>query len=290
MTFARKRIDVKLRLGTGTFGNTGANTVTLTGLRVRAEMKATGGDAMPNLSMKVYGLPQDMMNQLTSIGFINSGMRNNSVIVAAGDDGSALTTVFSGTIWQAWADYDEMPSACLNVTANGGGLASLKPVNAISFQGSASVAGIMQGLAQTMGFGFENNGVTAVLQNPYFPGTALQQMRACARAANIYAQIDRDVLAIWPKDGCRGGEVPVISAATGMIGFPKFSSNGIQAATLFNPALKNGGLVQIQSSLTPANGTWCAFQVMHSLESETPNGHWFSSFLAIPQSASGVES
>ena len=282
MSFARKRIDITFRLGTGTFGNSGANTITVTGLRTHVDAKATGGDAMPNLALKIFGLPPGMMNQLTSIGFVNSGMRNNSVIVAAGDDGSALTTVFSGTIWQAWADYDQMPEVCLNVTANGGGLASLKPVNALSFQGTADVASIMQGLAQTMGFGFENNGVNVKLQNPYFAGTALAQMRACARAANIYAQIDRDVLAIWPKNGSRGGEVPVISAATGMIGFPKFSSNGIQVATLFNPSLRIGQRIQLQSSLTPACGTWEVFGLAHSLDSETPNGHWFSSFLAIP--------
>ena len=34
MSFTRKRIDVTISLGTGTFGETGANTVTLTGLRV----------------------------------------------------------------------------------------------------------------------------------------------------------------------------------------------------------------------------------------------------------------
>lgn len=283
MTFARKRIDLTFRLGTGTFGNTGANTVTVTGLRVHAEAKATGGDAMPNLSLKVFGLPQDMMNQLTSIGLINSGMRNNSIIVAAGDDGSTLATVFEGTIWQAWADYDQMPAACLNVTANGGGLASLQPVAAISFQGTADVAGIMQGLAQTMGFGFENNGVDVKLQNPYFPGTALAQMRACARAANIYAQIDRNVLAIWPKNGQRGTDVPVVSAATGMVGYPKYSGNGIQISTLFNPSLRIGQMVQVQSSLLPANGQWEVMQIMHSLDSETPNGHWFSSFIAIPK-------
>jgi hypothetical protein len=282
MTFARKRIDLTFSLGTGTFGNSGANTITVTGLRVHAELKATGGDAMPNLALKVFGLPQDMMNQLTSIGFINSGMRNNSIIVAAGDDGSALTTVFSGTIWQAWADYDQIPEVCLNVTANGGGLASLKPVGALSFRGTADVASIMQGIAQTMGLGFENNGVNVKLQNPYFPGTALAQMRACARAANIYAQIDRGVLAIWPKSGYRGSDVPIISAETGMIGYPKFSSSGIQVATLFNPALKNGGRAQVQSSITAACGIWTTVQVAHSLDSETPNGHWFSTFLAVP--------
>jgi hypothetical protein len=284
MSFARKRIDLTFSLGTGTFGNSGANTITVTGLRVRVDAKATGGDAQPTLAMKVFGLPQDMMNQLTTVGLINQGMRNNnSVLVAAGDDGSTLSTVFSGDINQSWADYDEIPTVCLNVMGTAGALANLKPVAALSFQGTADVASIMQRLAQTMGLGFENNGVNAKLQNPYFSGTALAQMRACARAANIYAQIDRGVLAIWQKNGQRGTDVPIVSADNGMVGFPKFSSNGIQVSTLFNPSLRIGQMVQVQSSLLPANGQWEVMQIGHSLDSETPNGHWFSSFMAIPK-------
>jgi hypothetical protein len=283
MAFAKKRIDLTISLGTGQFGDSGANTVTLTGLRTSIEAQSYGGDAQPQLSLKVYGLSQSMMNQLTTIGFVNSAIRfKNAVQVAAGDDGGVMSTLYNGTISQVWADFNSIPDVCLNINSVTGLAANLKPVGALSYQGATDVATIMQTIANTMGIGFENHGVSVQLSAPYLPGTALAQMRSCARAADINAQIDRDVLIIWPKSGARGTDVTLVSPSSGMVGFPTFSSNGLNVRTLFNPSLKIGGKIQIQSSLTPACGTWRIAQLSHSLESETPNGRWFSTILAQP--------
>lgn len=282
MTLSRKRIDVTISLGTGQFGDTGANTVTITGARVHAGIQVFGGEAMPQLQLRIFGQPLERMNQLTTIGPINSAiMFNNSVLVAAGDD-SSMQTVYSGTIWEAWAEFQGVPEVPLNIVGLGGLAASLKPVGALSYTGSADVATIMQTLAETMGLAFENNGVSVQLSNPYFPGTALAQVRACARAADIYYAIDRGTLAIWPKNGARQGDAVLISPETGMVGYPSFASNGLTLTTLFNPAIKPGGVVQVDSSLQVARGQWTVLQVQHSLQSETPNGQWFTQILAVP--------
>lgn len=282
MTLSRKRIDVTISLGTGQFGDTGANTVTITGARVHAGIQVFGGEAMPQLQLRIFGQPLERMNQLTTIGPINSAiMFNNSVLVAAGDD-SSMQTVYSGTIWEAWAEFQGVPEVPLNIVGLGGLAASLKPVGALSYNGAADVATIMQTLADTMGLAFENNGVSVQLSNPYFPGTALAQVRACARAADIYYAIDRGTLAIWPKNGARQGDAVLISPETGMVGYPSFASNGLTLTTLFNPAIKPGGVVQVDSSLQVARGQWTVLQVQHSLQSETPNGQWFTQILAVP--------
>lgn len=289
MTFSRKRIDVTLSLGTGQFGADGSNTVTLSGLRVKALIQAAPGDAMPAAQVQIFGLPLDMVNQLTSVGLVNAAVRlQNTMLIAAGDDETGLTTVYDGTISESWGQFEGMPDVPLNVIAVAGLAASLKPVNAISFQGQADVATIMSRLAQTMGFAFENNGVQVQLANPYFPGTALAQARACARAADIYMTIDRGTLAIWPKNVARAqqGDTPLISVATGMVGYPAFSSNGIALTTLFNPHIKPGGQVQVQSSLPIANGVWLVSEVAHTIESETPNGQWFTRVLGKPMNSS----
>lgn len=285
MSFTKKRIDVTISLGTGQFGESGANTVTLSGLRVQALIQAAPGDAMPAAQVRIFGLPLEMMNQLTSVGLVNAAVRlQNTLLLAAGDDETGMTTVYDGTISESWGQFESMPDVPLNVIAVAGLAASLKPVDAISFQGQADVATIMQGLAQTMGYAFENNGVQVQLANPYFPGTALAQARACARAADIYMTIDRGTLAIWPKSTARAqqGDIPLISTDTGLVGYPAFSSNGISLTTLFNPQIKPGGQVQVKSTLPVANGTWFVSEVVHQLESETPNGQWFSRVLGRP--------
>lgn len=283
MTFAQKQIQLTIGLGTGQFGDTGANTVTVSGLRIKAEIQQFGGDAMPQVQLLVYGLPAAMINQLTTIGPINSAvMYKNSVLIAAGDAGSALTTIYNGTIWQAWGDYNQIPDTALNIAALGGLAASLKPVGASSYPGSADVGTIMQQLAILAGLGFVNNGVSAQLSNPYFPGTALAQIRECAQAANINFAVDTGVLQIWPKGAARTAAVPTISPETGMVGYPTFSSNGLMITTTFNPSVVIGGTVQVQSSIPAATGQWIATQISHSLESETPGGQWFTHILGVP--------
>src|SRR5471032_3655194 len=105
MSFTRKRIDVTLTLGTGQFGDSGSNSVTLSGLRVQTIVQAAAGEAMPATQTRIYGIPLDMMCQLTQVGLINSAVRfNNSILIAAGDDETGLTTVYDGTIKESWAD------------------------------------------------------------------------------------------------------------------------------------------------------------------------------------------
>jgi hypothetical protein len=284
MSFAEKQIDLTINLGTGQFGETGANTVTLSGLRIKAEIQQFGGDAMPQVQLLVYGLPAEMINQLTTIGPINSAvMYQNSVLIAAGDSGSALATIYNGTIWQAWGDFNQIPDSALNIAAVGGLAASLKPVGASSYPGSADVGTIMQSLAFLADLSFVNHGVSVQLSNPYFPGTALAQIRECARAADIYFTVENGALEIWPKGGSRSTPtIPVVSKPTGMVGYPTFCSNGLMVTTEFNSSIVIGGQFQVQSSVTAACGTYVATQISHSLESLTPDGQWFTHILGVP--------
>jgi hypothetical protein len=79
-----------------------------------------------------------------------------------------------------------------------------------------------------------------------------------------------------------GGTVPLISPATGLVGYPTYSDMGITIKTLFNPFIRLAQLVTVESSLAFANGSWGAYYVRHELESQTPNGKWFTHFTGAP--------
>ena len=133
----------------------------------------------------------------------------------------------------------------------------------------------MSAMAQKAGFQFENNGVNLRLQNPYFGGTAVQQIHALAEAAGIEHLMDKGTLSIWPTSGNRSGDPTVISPQTGLVSYPQFNSMGIIIRTLFQPSLDYGKLFKVQSSIQPACKTWRVYKLEYSLASETPNGPWF---------------
>lgn len=276
MSVVRRRITLTFQIGKGSFGASGFDTITVEGLRTAATITKAGGVSMSMLQLRVQGLSLSLMNQLSTLGKPLVDGRNNKVTVSAGDDESGVAVAFIGTISEAWVDMSAAPDGVFVVAAHSGLLDALKPVPPISFQGQADAAVIMAGLAQQMELAFENSGVSVQLANPYFPGTAREQALACATAANINWVIDDSTLAIWPKGGSRGGQVPVLSKDTGMVGYPTHTQNGIVVVTLYNPSITFGGQVEVHSSLTPAAGTWTVFSVAHDLEAETPGGKWFT--------------
>lgn len=281
MSYVERQIDFTIKLEEGTFDGAN-NTVTLTGLRASVELVYAGADAKALMSARIYGLPLSMMNQLTRIGPINAVGEGNTILVAAGNKGSALSTVFIGNIVQAWADMQAQPDAALVIVGLPAADAQVKPAQASSFIGATDVATTMQGFATQMNLTFENHGVKVSLASPYFAGTVITQLQSCARAADINYSIEKGALVIWPKDGFRDGDVPMISPETGMVGYPVYSSMGVSVTTEFIPNVNMGGQVQIKSSLAPATGTWNVFEVIHQLESEKPDGAWFTQISAYP--------
>lgn len=230
--------------------------------------------------MRIFGLPQSMINELITVGPNFTERRVNKVLIAAGDEGGAMSVVHMGTINMAIADMNQAPDIALEIQSLSGLVEALRPVNARSYKGAADAGDIMQDLANDMGVAFERNGVSVILQNPYFPGTALEQVRSCAEAARIDYELDRGTLAIWNWSGSRKTDSPVrIAADTGMVGYPNFTSQGVAVRTLFHPDLVRGKNIQIDSSLTPANGIWTIYALRHALDSEVPNGQWFTDIM-----------
>lgn len=277
-SFVQRAITVKLELGTGDYGESGFDVVTFTDYRMSAKILKVGSGGYNAAEIRIYGAPVDIMNRVNSHGvpYPLTAVKRNYVSVSAGDEVSGLAEVFRGTIQMAWADFDETPSSALVITAFAGLFENMKPVPPISFSGSANVATIMSTLADVMNLQFENNGVSVILSNPYLPGTARQQVAEAARAADINWTIDKRTLAIWPKDGKRGGSVPLYSPDHGMIGYPTYTSPGLDFRAIFTPGRdpEVGGLVEVQSSLNPASGKWLAFRVLYSLDARMPGGKW----------------
>ncbi len=270
-----------ITLKTGAFDESGSNQVTLSGLRMSAHIVKAGGASMGELQLRIYGMPLSDMNRLSTLGTLPGAQPKNVISLMAGDDANGMSIVFIGTITRAWADFNGAPDVYFQVQAFTGVYEAINPVSPGSYIGSVDAATIMSNLAGQMGLTFENHGVSVILSNAYFPGTAFRQAESCARAAGIGWVMDDRTLSIWPASGTRGttGDVPVFSPTTGMIGYPTFNSLGVVINALFNPTVKFGTQVQVQSSLTPACGTWVVRTLAYDLEAEMPNGKWFMQML-----------
>ncbi len=280
-SFTQKIISVSITLASGSFDDAedNSNTVILEGLRVECIVEKDGHPAKNKAKLKIYGMTESQMSQLTALTFKPLAVRNNLLKVMAGDE-SGMSQVFAGTITWAWADYRTPPNLYFHIEALSGYYPAITRANPTSVKGGGDVPQIMSVLAKTMGYTFSNQGVTAQISNPYLSGTAYQQASSLADAADVEFIVDDGELIITPRGGARAGEAPLISADTGMKEYPIFDKKGIRVTALYNPAVQFGGLIVVQSVIDAACGTWRVNGLRHHLESEKPGGKWESAIKA----------
>lgn len=279
MTFVKRLITVQFDLATGVFAG-GGNKATVDGLRISCKIKPAGGVTMGTAEIAIYGLPLSVMNQLTTVGKSWGVVQNDQITILAGDEQSGMQLVFAGTMRIVWVDGQSQPDVALRISAFDGGQQAVQKTESTSVKGSGDVATIMSQLASQGGLQFEGNGVSVKLANPYLWGSVRSQMLQLATAAGVEFTIEKNVCAIWKPGTARQGGAIMVSPQTGLVAYPVCVSNSIMLKMLFNPALKYGAKITVQSDITPACGDWTINAADYDLESQVPNGQWFATIQA----------
>ena len=262
----------------GTFTSDGKNTVDVSGVRMRASLVNNMSTTMDSLELEVWGLPLAIMNKLTILQNGYTQGIQNQVELTAGD-GQNMSLIFSGQIFTAWADFSGQPEGVFILQAFSCLSSAYASVPPLSYKGVIDAATVANSIAlqMTPPLTLHNSGVNVQLHDVALPGDAMQQLRKLARMADFQWSTDEmGVLAIWPRGKPRDTLGLDINQDTGLVGFPSYNDKGIAFSTIFNPSLRVNGPVNIYSASSPANGVWYPFNVTHDLESEMPDGRWFS--------------
>ena len=289
-----------------------ANQLVVSGLRMTAAIKGPGLPSFPSATLQIYGMAQQDMNALAIVP-VQGGKPEytfNTVQIEA-DSGNGFTFIFSGQIYMAGPDYSAAPDVCLFVHAQSAGFDQLTAANPTAYPGTANVADIVNNLASKMGMAFENDGVTGTLTNAYYSGTLASQLRKVCQDAGIYNSLEpgnaatgsQNLLVISPAGVPRKSIAPfILTPSSGLVGYPRVLGNGfIDVRSLFNPAYRQNGPITIQGSdvvIDPslpktlnsaADGNWIIGPLTHTLESQKPQGAWFTDMRLYPQNSAPAE-
>lgn len=278
----KKQLRFVITLGSDNpkFDEAGADQIILQGYRATVICENAGWVQMGELRAEIFGMSQSDMNAITSYPLrITEATRNKIVVYAI--DGKQESVVFAGNMVIAWPDYSRMPDVCFRIQARAAYSSALQTVAPRSFKGGSNVADIMRQIATSMGLVFENSGVNVMLSDVYLANTDLEQARDLAKAAGIELNIENNVLSIWPKGSYRNALIPLVSADTGLVGYPSFDGTYLRFDTLYNPSFITGGLIKVESDNLAAKGQWQILKMAHRLESEKPGGAWFSSVVGV---------
>ena len=276
-SFKLKTIRTTITLGKGTFGG-GGNSKIIEGLATDVDITKPGLPEKNSASVSIANISLADMEQMTFLAFQPLQSLKNLITIEAGEQGKTLATVFKGEITSAYADYGSVPDVEFKIEALSGGYAAQIGAKPISVKGNAKAADLIKQFAKEIGYTFKNEGVAASVRNAVFNGSPIEKARSVADEVGAELLIDDDSMILMPYDKPRSGGAVLLTPETGLIGYPSFTSDGISFSCFFNPNLKQGGQVKIESIVPRASGYWKFTKLSHRLTAyRTGGGSWYSS-------------
>lgn len=270
-SFSIKSIEVRVTLGKGTFSE-GGNTKIIEGLACDVAIQKPGLPEKNSASVKIWGLKYEDMAQLTMLAFKPLESQHNLISIKAGVRGQNLALVFAGEITSAFANFNTAPDECMEFEADSGSYPHQIATPTTTVSGEAAADKLFAQFASEAGYTYKNEGVTASVQNAWFPGAPIDKVSKLARDIGCELLIDDGTIVVMPAGQARAGNTVLLTKDTGMIGYPTFNQDGIICKCLFNPDLQYGGLIKVESIVPKASGVWKITKLNHSLSAYNPQG------------------
>lgn len=175
----------------------------------------------------------------------------SQIILNAGYEGGEIGTIFQGTLVQVRRGRESPVDTYLDLSgADGDPEANFTIVNTALSAGSSfkdrvdaltAAMGVQQGYVPDLGS-------ETLPRGKVMFGMARDHMRDLAFATDTRWSLQNGQLVMVPITGSLPGEAIELNSATGMIGFPEQTQEGIQVRALLNPQLKVGGKVKINNA------------------------------------------
>jgi hypothetical protein len=201
----------------------------------------------PNtLDLRIFNLSQSTANLVHSPEFTN-------ITVQAGYEGN-FGIIFKGSIKQVRLGRIDQKDSYVDITAADGdeayGFAIVNKslaARATSSGLAAVLLGAMQRFGVTKGYQptFVNNGN---FRGCVLYGLARDELRDFAENNECAWSIQDGALTFIPLTSYIPGDVPLITATTGLIGVPEQTAGGIQMRMLLNPNIKLGQCVKLETN------------------------------------------
>lgn len=216
-------------------------------LRFRFTVKR-GDIQTPNTAdIRVYNLAPDTSQKIQK--------EFTRVVLQAGYDGS-FGAIFDGTVMQVRRGRETPTDTYLDITAADGDRAYNFSVSAFSLAaGQNSPKNVTEMILRDMaqhgvGKGYIPNDLPGnpLPRGKVVYGMSRDAMRQVAENTDTAWSIQDGKVDMIPLTSYKpSAEIPILTAATGMVGLPEQTQNGIRIRTLLNPNLKIGQVVQIDN-------------------------------------------
>lgn len=243
-----------------------------------------GGNQFGNVKVDIYGVPLDAMNQIARLWLESLTPQNSDKLTVDVWDGEDFIPFFQGVITWSAVDASGMPQVKLTVEANAAMALMNMSASPYSNAGPVKLQDTLTSIAALADFqlDYSETAPQYMLTDVRVTGAPLEQIRKIMAQfkdltwfINLQRLVVRKVNAPFSADAVR------VAADTGLQGFPVYSTSGLQLVTVFNPRLRPGVALDVQTPFDFVNRTqWVTAVLQHQLDVNTPGGRWDSAIAA----------
>lgn len=257
------------------FVRTGDDFLDLSDFRIKFETSNTDYESPNTLVVRVYNLAdetiQTIKKQISKSGsdFLKQQQSSTTpiasdayydIVLNAGYENGNFGVVFQGTVKQFKIGRENNKDSYLDIYAADGDYGITNGViNQTIAAGTTLVEQAKQIVNSMPGIGFDGL-PTSVVTDPQhainirgktLAGMAKSYLRRAMTKLDYSWSIENGKLLAIPITGYRLGDAVEINVATGLIGLPEQTDNGIKFKSLLNSAIRIGGLIKLNNREIP---------------------------------------
>jgi hypothetical protein len=226
--------------------NSGGESSALDLSELRSIFKIKRGDIQtPNTAdVRIYNVAPDTAQAIEK--------EFTRLVIQAGYDGN-YGVIFDGQIKQIRRGRESATDTYLDITVADGDSAYNYSMSAFALAAGSKANDRVSAILEDMAInGVVNGYVPDLGGNPLPRGKSVfalsrDELRKVAFNAQSSWSIQDGKLNMIPITAYKPGEIPVITAATGMIGLPEQTQNGIRIKCLLNPNIKIGQAIKLDN-------------------------------------------
>jgi hypothetical protein len=267
-----------------------SSTYTFQDHRMRIQVRQ-GGNQFGNAKVEVFGVPLASMNNIARLWLESLTPQNTDTLDIGIWDGNDFVPFFSGVITWSAVDASGMPQVKLVIESNSSMALMNQTASPYANAGPVLLQDALTPIAAMGDFSVDYSAQAPQYQmtDVRVTGSPMEHISGLMRHfpdltwfVNLQRIVVRAGGAPYSADSIR------IAADTGMMSYPVYSSSGLQFATLFNPRLRPGVALDVNTQFDFVNRTlWVASVLAHSLDVNVPGGQWTTSVAANSYGSKG---
>lgn len=243
-----------------------------------------GGNQFGNAKVEVFGVPLASMNQIARLWLETMTPQNSDTLAISVWDGHDFVPFFQGVITWSAVDASAMPQVKLVIEANAAMALMNLAASPYANAGPVELADALADLVKPAGFSvdYSNTASRYQLTDVRVTGSPMEQIGAIMRYfPDLTWFVNLQRLVVRQADAPYDADPVHIAVDTGLMAPPVYSTSGLQFGTLFNPRLRPGVALDVQTLFDFVNRTkWVAAVLAHQIDVNLPGGQWTTSVAA----------